>query len=361
MATRIVHLVGQLMRGGAERQLLHVTSTLKERGWTQAVITFNPGDTWDERLRQQGIPLFGVPRHPIKLWRLLTLFRLVSREQPEILHSWSDYTSVYACLLPRRARMRRLLSLRGNPMVDSVTGETLAQPRYLKIWERADGLVSNSQAALDVLYAHSSRIPKGAVVSNIVSAQGRAHPGELTDTPRIAAAGLLVPLKAYDVLLHALATLARQGQRFELCLAGEGPERLHLESLAVELGIRDRVQFLGDIEDVPGLFAQCHLLAHPSRSEGLSNTVLEGMAEGLPVVATDVGATPEVIKDGLSGFLFSPGQENILTRHLACLLEDAELRGRIGAAAYQVVESRFGAQTVAAQYEHIYHSLLKPC
>jgi len=358
MARKIVHLVGQLVRGGAERQLLYVTDALKERGWEQTVITFNPGDVWDARLREQGIPLFGIPRHPFKPWRLWRLNRLVSRERPDILHSWSWHTNVYARWLPGNGRPYRLFSLRGNPTVDNFTGEPLAQPRHLRALEQADCLVSNSRLALESLRPYSDRLPRGEVVGNIVAAPGRAKPGVPVETPRIVAAGQLIPLKAYDALLCALGFLAAEGRKFEFLLAGVGPEQGRLAELASQLGLRDRVTFLGGVEDVPALFASAHLLAHPSRSEGLSNTILEAMAEGLPVVATNVGGTPEIIEDGRTGLLVPPNAPNALAEALGRLLGDAELRGRLGAAALASVRERCSPAVVTAQYERIYYSLL---
>lgn len=358
MSRKIVHLVGQLVRGGAERQLLYVTDALRERGWMQSVIVFSPGDVWDERLKAQGIPLLHIPRHPVKMWRLWQLNRLVRRERPDILHSWSWHTNVYARWLPKGARPLRIFSLRGNPTMDSRTGEPLPTPRSLNALAKADCLVSNSRAALESLRAHRDRLPRGEVVGNIVFAQGRARPDAPVETPRIVAAGQLIPLKAYDVLLCALGSLAAEGRKFEFLLAGIGPEQAHLEELAGQLGLKQRVTFLGGVEDVPALLAEAHLLVHPSRSEGLSNTILEAMAEGLPVVATSVGGTPEIIEDGRNGLLVPPNSPKALTEAIRRLLDDPGLRARLGAAALASVREQCSPAAVTAQYERIYYSLL---
>jgi glycosyltransferase involved in cell wall biosynthesis len=353
---KVVHLIGQMVRGGAERQLLRVAEGLKARGWEQAVITFHPGDVWDARVTEMGIPLFGIPRHPIKFWRLWRLWRLAQRERAAILHSWSAHTNVYAHWVPGSAR--KLFSLRGNPTVDNFTGESLGRPRHLEALERADCLVSNSRLALESLRAYSDRLPHGEVVGNIVDAPGRAEPGAPVSAPRIVAAGQLIPLKAYDVLLQALAMLAAEGRQFELLLAGEGPERARLEEMRKTLGLEAQVKLLGGVEDVPGLFAGAHLLAHPSRSEGLSNTILEAMAEGLPVVAARAGGTPEIVEDGCTGLLTPPGCPETLARAMGQLLDDPALRGRIGGAALQFVREKCSPAEVTGQYERIYRSLV---
>ena len=203
--------------------------------------------------------------------------------------------------------------------------------------------------------AAGARIRRSEVVGNIVIAQGRARAGQAFAVPRIVAAGDLIPLKAYEVLLRALGQL--EGEQFELMLAGEGPEKPRLQKLAEELGIRERVEFLGSIDDVPTLFSSAHLLVHPSRSEGLSNTILEAMAEGLPVVATNVGGTPEIIADGKTGFLVPPDRPDLLASKIGRLLQSQCLRAQLGKAGLESVGKRYNTEEVTTQYESIYRSV----
>jgi glycosyltransferase involved in cell wall biosynthesis len=176
--------------------------------------------------------------------------------------------------------------------------------------------------------------------------------------PRVVAAGALIPIKGYDVLLEAFGELAASGVPFELLLAGDGPERNRLERQAISLGIGERVKFLGEIDDVPALLSTAHIAVHPSRSEGLSNTILEAMAEGLPVVATNVGGTPEIINDNRSGLLVPPNDAHSLAAKVRLLLDRPDLRAQLGSAGLEVVRQRFNVERVATQYEHIYESVL---
>jgi glycosyltransferase involved in cell wall biosynthesis len=168
----------------------------------------------------------------------------------------------------------------------------------------------------------------------------------------------LVQRKGFDVLLKALARLEPPANDFKLELAGDGPEREVLRSLAADLGLADRVEFLGEVDDVPSHFAQAQLLVHPSFSEGLSNTILEAMAEGLPVIATSVGATAEYIEPGRTGALVPPGNVEALASALTELLRAPEARGRMGVAALESVRSRCSMDVVTAQYEAVYNELL---
>lgn len=357
MCLKILHLIGQMERGGAERQLIYLTQALQERGWQQAVVTFNPGDAWDQRLAEIGIPLFGIPRHSNKLWRLWQLTLVQRRVRPELIHSWSHHTSVYASWLVSISKLHRIVSFRNIPTVDNYTGVSIDRVQNAGVYAKADCVISNSSAALQLARSAGVRMRRSEVINNIVVANRRANAGNDVRVPRIVAAGALTPLKAYDVLLRALGQIAASGRRFELLIAGDGPERSRLELLADQLGIRQQVSFLGAVDNVPELLASAHLLVHPSRSEGLSNTILEAMAEGLPVIATRVGGTPEIVSDGETGLLVSPDEPVLLASRIQQLLDNPLLRARLGSAGFKLVSGKFSAATVASDYERIYESV----
>jgi glycosyltransferase involved in cell wall biosynthesis len=384
----VMHLIGQLGRGGAEKQLYGLAVALQKRGWRQSVVSFSPGGVWAERLEAAGIRSYVIPRGPLKPWRFWRLFRLARRVKPNIIVSWSMHAAVYAEWLFGIGPAAKIINLRCNLLNDQRTGvpkNTLGSIRGTL--ERADQIVSNSRANLDVLRAQGVRLPPAEVIYNMVDGKGGAPPGECPDfrrplcaagdaerigengtapfstVPRVPAAqivaiGTLIPLKALDVLLRAAAILAGEGKRFEIVLAGNGPERANLETLATELGISDQVIFPGEVDDVPALLAAADILAHPSRSEGLSNTILEAMAEGIPVVACPVGATPEIIDDGRSGLLVPVGEPQALAAALGRLLGDAALRSDLGRNAREYVRQRFDEATIVGQYERVFQQVM---
>jgi glycosyltransferase involved in cell wall biosynthesis len=231
---------------------------------------------------------------------------------------------------------------------------------HARAYLSADCVVSNSHKALECALAAGVRTQRSEVVGNIVEAFGRARPGERVAVARVVAAGALISLKGYDVLLEAFAELAASGTPFELVLAGDGPERNKLERKAISVGIDERVKFLGGIDDVPALYSTAHIAVHASHSEGLSNTILEAMAEGLPVVATNVGGTPEMISDGQTGLLVPPNDARSLAAKVKQLLDRPDLRAELGSAGLEVVRERFNVDRITTQYEHIYESVLSP-
>ena len=137
-------------------------------------------------------------------------------------------------------------------------------------------------------------------------------------------------------------------------VVGDGPLREELAREAARLGIAPHVQLLGDLADVRFALEALDVFVLPSRTEGMSNALLEAMAMGLPVVATAVGGTPEVIGDGQTGLLVATDDPSAIAAAITRLLDDPATAARLGAAARQTVEEKFGAKSMVRQLEAVY-------
>jgi glycosyltransferase involved in cell wall biosynthesis len=171
---------------------------------------------------------------------------------------------------------------------------------------------------------------------SLQSAQNRL--GLATGRFVIGAVGRLSREKGFSFLIRALGRLVDQSIDAELWIAGEGPQRASLESLASNLGLRDRVQLLGHRDDVIDLYHGMDAFVVSSAREGLPNVLLEAMALELPVVATRVAGVPDLIRDGENGLLVDPGSTEALADALRRLAENSGLRRRLGEAARRTVE-----------------------
>jgi glycosyltransferase involved in cell wall biosynthesis len=357
MKAKIVHLIGQTSRGGAERQLAYLARSLHDRDWPQTVVSFDAGGPWRNRWKEMGIPTVEIPRTRFKPWRLWQLSQLFRREKPAIIHVWSLHLVKYARWAWGKPGASIVLGLRQDPTATLDTGDSLPQARYKRAMQTAHCIVSNSQHAIDNLQQRGVRLPSHQVVGNIVISRGDANAGEPAAVPRIVSVGSLRPSKAYDVLLHAAARLAAQNKPFEILIVGDGPQRPQLQELSTRLNLTDRVRFLGERDDIPQLLAGAHILAHPSKSEGLSNTILEGMAAGLPVVGTWEAAS-EILCDGHTGLLVPASQAPPLADAIGRLLDDPALRDQLGKAALQFIRQYCNTELIVQQYEKVYYSLL---
>jgi sugar transferase (PEP-CTERM/EpsH1 system associated) len=170
--------------------------------------------------------------------------------------------------------------------------------------------------------------------------------------------GRLDPVKNQESLLQAFAALSGRFPNLRLAIVGEGPLRSSLEAAASALGVADRVSFTGARNDTPELMRTFDLFVLPSINEGISNTILEAMATGLPVVAARVGGNPELIADGITGRLYDQADPAALERALVPYLTDpAECREH-GAAGRVRVMQNFSLDAMVQRYLDVYDELL---
>jgi L-malate glycosyltransferase len=169
----------------------------------------------------------------------------------------------------------------------------------------------------------------------------------------------LLPVKAHDILVRALARLRDQGVRLLMLAVGDGPERPNIEALAAELGLgKERLRLLGFRSDVPDLLGAADFFVLPSRMEGLPLAALEAMAQRLPVVTTRVGGIPEVVFDGEHGLLVPSDDPDALAAAMGKLANDEGLRAALGQAAAARARDDFSFERMTDKYDDLYHHLL---
>lgn len=175
---------------------------------------------------------------------------------------------------------------------------------------------------------------------------------------RVGLVARLSPEKGVDLFLRAAARIADGFPHVNFVVAGDGPDRAVLEGLIGELGLTGRAELAGPQTDMPAFYASVDLLISSSRQEGLPMALLEGMASALPLVATRVGAVPELVIDGQTGILVETDDPEALATGLARLLADPELRSRYGLAGRDRVMEQYSAQRMAAEYIAVYDRAL---
>jgi glycosyltransferase involved in cell wall biosynthesis len=174
----------------------------------------------------------------------------------------------------------------------------------------------------------------------------------------VGAAGRLSPEKGFDVLVEAAAEVGRAHPDTGFLLCGAGPLRGALERRIGDLGLAGRFVLAGFRDDLHALLPGWDLAVLPSHTEGLPVAVLEALAAGVPVVATAVGGTPEVVADGVCGHLVPPADPKALARRLADLLADQEARRRMGQAGRQRVRAEFSLEVQAEGYRRLFERLV---
>ena len=180
-------------------------------------------------------------------------------------------------------------------------------------------------------------------------------------TPRatvVCAAGRLSPEKGFDQLVEAAAAVVKENPEVGFVLFGEGPLRGALENQITARNLSGRFILAGFREDVDRFIPHADVFALPSFTEGLPNVVLEAFAASVPVVATAVGGTPEVVEDGVSGYLVPAGDPDALARRILDVLRDEERRKAMGVNARRRVEEHFTFHAQSVRYEHLFDRLI---
>lgn len=345
----IAMLITDLDVGGAERNLVSLAQVLARGGWSVEVASVMPPGEMRHALRETGIDVEDL--HATSHLDQRALVRAVAwlrRTRPHLLHTWL----FHANLLGRVAAW-----LAGVGVV--VSGVRVAEPRRLHLLgERltqglADRIVVNSEGLRRYMIAHGIRPERLQVIPNSVDIERfRFEPREEKRSDpffRVLFVGRLDRQKGVDVLVRAAAELA--DVRFDL--AGEGPERDALQAQARDL---PNVRLLGFRPDVPELLARADALALPSRWEGMPNVLLEAMAAGVPVVATRVAGSADLVEDGVNGLLVEPDDPRALASALVRLRDDGPLRTRL-AEAGRLTASKHAPEAIADAYKALYRSL----
>jgi glycosyltransferase involved in cell wall biosynthesis len=179
-----------------------------------------------------------------------------------------------------------------------------------------------------------------------------------TATRRVGVVANLRPVKGLDNFVRAASALARVHPEVTFLIAGEGALRPELERLAAERGLGERFVLVGTLADVPGFLAGLDVAALPSRSEGMSNALLEYMAAGKAIVATAVGGNPRLIDDGVHGLLVPSEDPGALATAISRLLSDADLATQLGLAARRRVEERYSREAMVRRFELFYWRLM---
>jgi glycosyltransferase involved in cell wall biosynthesis len=334
--------------GGVQIHVRDLAVSLKQQGHAPSVYVGGEG-AFVESLRAAGVPVgilphLTVPISPLGDLRALREIReALKRQAPDVVALHSSKAGILGRMAARSLGIPALLTAHGWNFTPGIAPAAAAMYRQI---ERMAGRIStriitvseyDRRLALEAGLTSAERVV--AVHNGIpdVPAELRARP-ERTP-PRLVMIARFEAQKDQPTLLRALGGL--RDAEWELDLIGDGPLLKRMESLAAELGIRDRVHFRGQRMDVPQLLAGAQVSLLVTNWEGLPLSILEAMRAGLPVIATDVAGIGEAVSDGESGFLVPRGDVPLLQDRLARLLGDARLRLRQGQAARARYERHF--------------------
>jgi glycosyltransferase involved in cell wall biosynthesis len=353
--------------GGGPQHVLAVAQGLRARGWRPIVAGPRDGPMF-ERFRAAGVETVALRTDRLSPLTVLRLVRLIRRHRVRLVHSHGKGAGFHGRLAARLAGVPAVHTLHGlhyERYPRPVGAAYLALERRLSACTHVVVNVSRAQEAeglaLGLFTPGQSRVIRNGVDVAGLGARAldrwdaRVTLGLDQSAPVVGTAARFDEVKRLDLLLRAAAAAPAPG--FDLVLIGDGPEAPRLRRLAQDLGLGRRVTFAGEIPGAAALFAAFDVFAVSSRKEGLPLAVLEAMALGLPVVASDIPAHREVLGEASGGL--TEGTAEAFAARLSAMLSDAEVRGRLGAENRTRARSEFDAHGMLDALEGVYREALR--
>lgn len=363
---RVVYLVHTLAVGGAEEMVLNLVRHLLGR-FEPVVVCIDHAGPIGAEVEKTGVAFHALGlqpglRRPADLWRLQQFLHSI---QPTIVHTFLLTASLYGRFAAMLARVPIVIGTEVN-IYERKQPLHRAAERWLM--QHTDAVVASAESVREFYIKQVSAEPdKVAVIYNAVDwsqldanrsrDQLRAEFGVPLDAPLAGIIARLTEQKAHRVLFEALAS-SPELAALHLLVVGDGELRDDLKRRVEQLGLAGRVHFAGARRDLGNILGAIDMFLMPSLWEGLPLSLVLAMGANLPVVASRVAGIPEVVRDGVSGLLVKPGDAADLASALVRLLEDGDLRRRLGQAASDFVRPRFGVDGYITSVAALYDSLL---
>jgi glycosyltransferase involved in cell wall biosynthesis len=371
---RILHLIDSFDQGGSERQALDQVRRLHESGKYEIFLATLKAEgvlrAQIENLNLGEIPCYPLksfygPNAALQLWKFV---RYLRRSKIDLLHTHDFYTNIFGMTAGSLAGVKVRIASRRET-------SGMRTPAQIQLQRAAYGwshqIVANSDSVRKKLNEEgigSERITlihSGLDLARVVPPANVSR-GETLRQLGVDGATHVVTIvanmrhdvKDYPMFLRAAVQINKALRETAFLLAGEGPLQSSLQALAAELGISSKTFFLGRCENIAELLSVSDVCVLSSKAEGFSNSILEYMAAGRPVVATDVGGAREAIVENETGFIVPSGNDELMAERVIALLRDPQKARAMGERGRRVVEEKFSSQALLRNTEALYQRLL---
>jgi glycosyltransferase involved in cell wall biosynthesis len=367
--TKVLHIISSGGMYGAEAVILNLSRTLNEGPHRSMLGVFSnlsqPNLQLYEIATKQGIEAHAIPcQGQIDRTVPAAVRDLVRQTGATVVHAHGYKADIYVYLAMRGSR---------TPIV-STCHTWYDNDLTVRLYGALDRLVLRSYSAVVAVSEEVKQRLLGAgvhkdrihLIQNGIDLRpfAASHPSRRDqpepDLPlKVGLVGRLAPEKGVDLFLRAAAGVLNEMPLTQFVIVGDGPDRAKLQALIDELGIGKNASLFGRNEDMPSFYASLDLLVSSSRQEGLPIALLEGMASGLPLIATAVGAVPTLVQDSRTGVLVPPENPQALTTAIVKLLRDPASRSSYGAAARNLIQQEYSAERMAADYLQLYEQAVQ--
>lgn len=374
MKFRVLQLIGNLNIGGSERQAAQLTQLLLEsKRYEVFVACMDPRGQLRKEFQQMGfdsIPAFSIKRfydHTMVI-QLMRFARFLREHKIDIVHTHDFYTNVFGMLGATLAGVSVRIAARRETLGCRTPAQKIIERG---VYQFAHAIVANAEAVQQHLISEGVSGEKIVTIYNglrqerVTTDYDRAGALRMFNLPPndhchfvTIVANLAHPVKDHATFLRAAQRVHQAVPEARFVLAGEGQLIEKMRALAVELGVEEKVFFTGRCEDVAALLSISDVCVLSSIAEGFSNSILEYMGAGRPVVATKVGGALEAVIEGKTGYLVKPGDDEAMAWHIIELLRNPAQATAMGQYGQQVVEQKFSCAAQLTQTEKLYDRLL---
>lgn len=356
----ICFIAGQLGLGGAERQLFYILKTLQDLNWEIFLISLTKGEYWEKQIKELGIPVYYAGKSENRLKRLFVIFSYIYHHRPAIIQSQHFHTNIYAAFSGRILKIPSIGAIRST-VVDEILnagkgfGEIcLRGPKYL---------AANSYTGL--LNAIKKGISEQRIryLPNVIDTT-RFYPTNKTQNGQVITillvSNLSLPQKRVELFIEAIAKLKRRNATpIKAKIVGDGILKTQLLNVAERLEVYpDTFEFLGKRTNIEEIYRNSDIFILTSEREGTPNVIMEAMASGLPIVATDVGGVKDLVNDRVTGFLVQSGDVESLVEKMIILIEDGKLREKMGLLAREYIVSNHSLRNFSHVLTEFFNSIV---
>ncbi len=372
---RVLHLLHTMAYGGIETSLLNWLRTIDRSRFEIHLFCFaNPGGTempFIEAAQAQGWQVGRIAwkrRKPV--WRAArSLAAEIRARGIDIVHCQNTYAQLVTVAAAQLQAVKTITTY--HVWGDFGWKRNVLQWLDVKTSRWLDRISAQNEEAVAetirrgipadrVLYTPSGFDPSPVSFEGADRERRRRALGMAPGETALIYSARFYPEKAHEVALDGLRQILAQRPNVRLWMVGDGPERMRIEGLAERMGLGGHTHFLGFRKDVPELLALADVQIHPSDNEGVAIAVCEGMAAGLPIVASAVGGLPRVLRHERTALLIEPRRPDQLAAGVLRLLEQPELACALGTAARRFLEEEYSLRWATARLEAIYEEMLAP-
>ena len=364
---RIMHLLPNLNVGGMENGVVNLANHINREKFSISICCLNTEGPLKARLTRT-TKVFDMAQEPGKAFNLaFQLARLFKREKVDIVHTHNSYSAVYG--IPAARLVGTPVVIHGeHGTIDFLQGYRRHLKKFVcslshRITTVSECIKDDVEKLWEVPPSRISVLPNGVDCTKFYRYATTSYkmndPDDLTNEIILGSVGRLSDQKNYPLLLEAMKAAIQRKPNLRLWLVGNGPLRAELTARASELGISGHVDFLGERTDVPDLLNKMDMFVLPSYTgEGMANCILEAMAVGLPVIASDIAGNLEIVQDHKTGLLFPSKNLPELVDRIVTMSGDPAMREKMGSAAMDRIRESFSMQRMVDRYEQLYARLM---